>query len=56
MSAARGETWYDLPQYQANGFQPDMLAKARKDLADANKQETLTFGYWTAQPSPPIRN
>ncbi len=55
MSVVEGETWYDLPQYQANGFQPDMLAKARKDLADANKQETsgaivaaLTFGYWTA--------
>lgn len=55
MSTANGQTWYDLPQYQANSVQAEMLAKARKDLADANKQETpgaivaaLTFGYWTA--------
>jgi abortive infection bacteriophage resistance protein len=55
MSATESETWYDLPKYQANVIQADMLAKARNNLAEAKKQETpgamvaaLTFGYWTA--------
>jgi hypothetical protein len=55
MSKAHGDTWYYLPAYQANPVQVLMLAKARKDLADANKPDipgrivaSLTFGYWTA--------
>lgn len=55
MSAQFGNTWYDLPQHHANPRQPDMLAKARADLAEAKKDDAparvvaaLTFGYWTA--------
>lgn len=55
MTEAFGATWFDLPEHQINKWQADMLDKARKDLADANKVETssalvaaLTFGYWTA--------
>ena len=55
LSEEAGEGWYDLPAYQVNPRQPEMLAKARHDLAEARKTETpgavvaaLTFGFWTA--------
>ncbi|NJL08797.1 MAG: Abi family protein [Methylacidiphilales bacterium] len=55
MAAAHGEKWFDVAAYQANPVQADMLAKARRNIADARKPETpgrlvaaLTFGYWTA--------
>ena len=55
MSVHFGPLWYDLPDYQANARQREMLAKARNDLVDANKDDVpgrvvaaLTFGYWTA--------
>ena len=55
LSAVAGETWFDRPEYHANPRQPDMLAKARQDLAEAHKEATsgaivaaLTFGFWTA--------
>jgi Abi-like protein len=55
MSSAHGALWYDLEANLANPVQLEMLAKARKDMAEAKKTETsgrmvaaLTFGYWTA--------
>jgi hypothetical protein len=55
MSAAFGAAWYDLSEHHANPRQPEMLAKARNDLAEAGKDDApgrvvaaLTFGYWTA--------
>jgi hypothetical protein len=55
LSGVSGEAWYDLPAYQANPRQPEMLSRARKDLCEAHKAETpgavvaaLTFGFWTA--------
>lgn len=55
LAAAAGEGWYDLPAFQANRRQPEMLARARQDLRDAGKAESpgalvaaLTFGFWTA--------
>lgn len=55
MTVAYGEAWFDEACYQANPVQADMLAKARREIADARKPETpgrlvaaLTFGYWTA--------
>ena len=32
LSGVSGEAWYDLPAYQANPRQPEMLSRARKDL------------------------
>ena len=55
MSKKAGETWFDLPDYQANARQVDMLIKAKRDLADGKTGATpsaivaaLTFGFWTA--------
>lgn len=55
MATIHGENWFDNALYQANPVQADMLAKARRELADARKPEipsrivaALTFGYWTA--------
>jgi hypothetical protein len=55
MSKEAGEAWFDLPEYQANARQAEMLAKARQDLADGKKEASpgamvaaLTFGFWTA--------
>ena len=55
MSAAYGDTWFDMPEHQANPVQADMIDKARKELAEQRKDNTparivaaLTFGFWTA--------
>lgn len=55
LGEASGEGWYDLPAYQANARQPEMLARARQELRDAHKVESpgavvaaLTFGFWTS--------
>lgn len=55
MSMAHGDTWFDMPEHQANLIQADMIAKARKELAEQGKDDTparivaaLTFGFWTA--------
>ncbi|WP_062236680.1 Abi family protein [Aureimonas sp. N4] len=52
---AAGENWFDLPDYQLNARQLEMLGKAREQLADGHKDEShdslvaaLTFGFWTA--------
>ncbi len=55
MAEAHGDTWFDMPKHQLNAIQPDMLARARQDLAEKGKDDTparivaaLTFGFWTA--------
>lgn len=55
MSAAHGDAWFDMPEHQLNPFQSDMIAKARKELADQGKDDiparivaAVTFGFWTA--------
>jgi hypothetical protein len=55
MSVVHGDTWFDRPEHQANLIQADMIAKARKELAEQGKADTparivaaLTFGFWTA--------
>jgi len=55
MRAVAGDTWFDAPAHQLNAVQAEMLAKARRDLAENRKAETpgaivaaLTFGYWTS--------
>ncbi len=55
MSEAFGEEWFDLPAYQVNPRQAEMIEKARRDLTEERKEHApgrmvaaLTFGYWTA--------
>jgi hypothetical protein len=55
MANAFGDLWFDLPEYQANIRQVDMLGRVRMDLAAERKTETpgaivaaLTFGFWTS--------
>lgn len=55
MTEAVQSDWYDLPEYQLNPRQSEMIAKAKQDLIEDRKDHTpgrvvaaLTFGYWTA--------
>lgn len=55
MSTTHGDTWFDMAEHQLNAVQADMIARARKDLADQGKDDSaarivaaLTFGFWTA--------
>lgn len=55
LRADAGEAWFDLPAYQLNPRQPEMLTKAREQLAEGRKEDSsdnvvaaLTFGFWTA--------
>ena len=63
MSAAAGDTWFDLPGYQLNPTQTLMIAGAREVLTDAKKPQTpgaivaaMTFGFWTAMFSKEYEN
>jgi hypothetical protein len=47
--------WFDRPEFQLGARQADQVAKAKRDLVEANKPvapsrvvASLTFGYWTA--------
>jgi hypothetical protein len=55
MTQAVQPDWYDLPAYQLNPHQPEMITKAKQHLTEDRKDHApgrvvaaLTFGYWTA--------
>lgn len=55
MSESRHERWFDDEEFLRGDRQPDQLAKAARDIADARKDATpgrivaeLTFSFWTA--------
>lgn len=55
LQASHGDLWFDLPEFQNNPYQAEMLESARENLTGEKKIETpdrivaaLTFGYWTS--------
>lgn len=55
MCTVAGSKWYELPAYQLNSNQPEMLDRAKRELITGRKTispsgivAALTFGYWTS--------